>query len=185
VIDAARARRIRLVGLDVDGVLTDNGIIVAVDQGRRVESKRFHALDGVALHFLRKAGIDVAWVSGRTSEATTARAAELKVTEVIQDAGMGMKLPAVRELLARKGLDFAEFAFVGDDLADIPVLRRAGLPVAVANAVPEVKALAAWVTPSRGGDGAVRDFVEALLRARGEWDGLLAGYLKERGDADD
>jgi 3-deoxy-D-manno-octulosonate 8-phosphate phosphatase (KDO 8-P phosphatase) len=185
VIDAARAKRIKLVGLDVDGVLTDNGIIVAVDQGRRVESKRFHALDGVAIHFLRKAGIEVAWVSGRTSEATTARAAELKVTEVIQDAGMGMKLPAVRDLLARKQLEFADLAFVGDDLADIPVLRRAGLPVAVANAVAEAKSVAAWVTPSRGGEGAVREFVEALLRARGEWDGLLAQYLKERGDADD
>jgi 3-deoxy-D-manno-octulosonate 8-phosphate phosphatase (KDO 8-P phosphatase) len=185
VIDAARAKRIKLVGLDVDGVLTDNGIIVAVDQGRRIESKRFHALDGVAIHFLRKAGIEVAWVSGRTSEATTARAAELKVTEVIQDAGMGMKLPAVRDLLARKQLEFADLAFVGDDLADIPVLRRAGLPVAVANAVAEAKSVAAWVTPSRGGEGAVREFVEALLRARGEWDGLLAQYLKERGDADD
>jgi len=185
VIDAARAKRIKLVGLDVDGVLTDNGIIVAVDQGRRIESKRFHALDGVALHFLRMAGIEVAWVSGRTSESTTARAVELKVTEVIQDPGTGMKLPAVKELLARKKLEFAELAFVGDDLADIPVLRRAGLPVAVANAVAEVKTLAAWVTPSRGGDGAVREFVEALLRARGEWDRLLAQYLKERGDADD
>ena len=184
-MDAARAKRIKLVGLDVDGVLTDNGIIVAVDQGRRVESKRFHALDGVAIHFLRKAGIEVAWVSGRTSEATTARAAELKVTEVIQDAGMGMKLPAVRDLLARKQLEFADLAFVGDDLADIPVLRRAGLPVAVANAVAEAKSVAAWVTPSGGGEGAVREFVEALLRARGEWDGLLAQYLKERGDADD
>lgn len=185
MIDAARAKRIKLVGLDVDGVLTDNGIIVAVDQGRRIESKRFHALDGVALHFLRMAGIEVAWVSGRTSEATTARAVELKVTEVIQDAGRGMKLPAVRELLARKQLDFADLAFVGDDLADIPVLRRAGVPVAVANAVDEVKELAIWVTPSRGGEGAVREFVEELLRARGEWDRLLAQYLKERGDADD
>lgn len=185
MIDAAVARGVRLVGLDVDGVLTDNGIIVAVDQGRRIESKRFHALDGVAIHLLRKAGIDVAWVSGRTSEATSARAAELKVTEVIQDAGMGMKLPAVRDLLQRKGLGFEALAFVGDDIADIPVLRRAGLPVVVANAVPEAKALAKWVTSHAGGDGAVREFVEALLRARGEWDRVLGEYLKERGDLDD
>ena len=185
MIDPARAKRVKLVGLDVDGVLTDNGIIVAVDQGRRVESKRFHALDGVAIHFLRKAGIEVAWVSGRTSEATTARAAELRVAEVIQDAGMGMKLPAVRELLARKGLSFEEFAFLGDDLADVPVLRRAGLAVAVANAVPEAKQLATWVTTVPGGEGAVREFAEAFLRARGEWDALLADYLKERGDATD
>jgi 3-deoxy-D-manno-octulosonate 8-phosphate phosphatase (KDO 8-P phosphatase) len=185
VIDPTVARQIRLVGLDVDGVLTDNGIIVAVDQGRRVESKRFHALDGVAIHFLRKAGIEVAWVSGRTSEATTARAAELRVAEVIQDVGMGMKLPAVRELLQRKGLGFESLAFVGDDLADIPVLRRAALPVAVANAVPEAKAVARWVTTRAGGEGAVREFVEALLRARGDWDALLAEYLTERGDTDD
>ena len=185
MIDAAIARAIRLVGLDVDGVLTDNGITIAVDQGRRIESKRFHALDGVAIHLLRKAGIEVAWVSGRTSEATTARAAELKVTEVIQDAGMGMKLPAVRDLLKRKGLGFEALAFVGDDLADVPVLRRAGLPVAVANAVPEAKELAKWVTTSSGGDGAVREFAEELLRARGAWDRVLSEYLKERGDLDD
>lgn len=185
MLDPARARAVRLFGFDVDGVLTDNGIYVAVEAARRVETKRFHALDGVAFHFLRQAGIDVAWISGRTSEATVERARELHVAEVIQDTGLGFKLPAVRELLRRKGLDWAQFAYVGDDLADIPVLRRAGLPLAVANAVPEVKALAAWTGERTGGHGAVREMVEAFLRARGEWDGLVARYLEERGDRDE
>lgn len=184
MLDPARARAIRLIGFDVDGVLTDNGIYVAADGGARVETKRFDALDGVGTHFLRQAGIEVAWVSGRTSAATTERARELKVTDVIQDAGQGFKLPAVRELLQRRKLDWSQFAFVGDDLADIPVLRRAGLPMAVANAVAEVRDLAHWTTGARGGHGAVREVAEALLRARGEWDTLVAAYLKERGDGD-
>jgi 3-deoxy-D-manno-octulosonate 8-phosphate phosphatase (KDO 8-P phosphatase) len=185
VLDPVRARAIRLVGFDVDGVLTDNGIYVAVEAGGRVETKRFHALDGVAFHFLQQAGIGVAWVSGRTSPATTERARELGVTEVIQDAGRGVKLPAVRELLRRTGIAWGQFAYVGDDLADIPVLRRAGLPIAVANAVPEVRALAAWTTDRSGGQGAVREVVEALLRARDEWDALVQRYLDEREDQDE
>jgi 3-deoxy-D-manno-octulosonate 8-phosphate phosphatase (KDO 8-P phosphatase) len=182
VIDPARAKRIKLLGLDVDGVLTDNGIYVSVDQGRRIEGKRFDARDGVALHLARMAGLELAWVSGRTSEATTARAAELKVTDVIQDAGMGFKLPAVTALLERKGLEWSAFAFVGDDVADIPVLRRAGLAIAVENAVPEVKALAHHVTTRPGGHGGVREVIVDLLTARGEYDAVLKRYLEERGD---
>ncbi|HEU4763703.1 MAG TPA: HAD hydrolase family protein [Gemmatimonadales bacterium] len=185
MLDPARARAIRLVGFDVDGVLTDNGIHVAVDHGRRIEGKRFDAQDGVGLYLLRLAGLDVAWVSGRTSDATADRARELKVPHVIQDEGLGLKLPAVRGLLDRLGLSWGEFAFVGDDIADIPLLRRAGVALAVANAVPEVRALAHEVTPRAGGFGAVRDAVEMLLRARGDWDRVLARYLEERGDRDD
>ncbi|MFI5235853.1 MAG: KdsC family phosphatase [Gemmatimonadales bacterium] len=185
MLDPARARAIKLVGFDVDGVLTDNGIYVAVQDGRRVESKRFDARDGVGLHFLQQAGLEIAWVSGRSSEATTDRARELHVAEVIQDAGMGYKLPAVRSLLARRGLGWADFAFVGDDVADIPVLRRAGVAIAVANAVPEVKALGHLVTAHSGGAGAVREVAETLLKARGEWEGILARYLEERGDTSD
>lgn len=184
MLDPARARDIRLFGFDVDGVLTDNGLYVAVEAGARVETKRYDARDGVAFDFLRRAGIDVAWISGRTSPATAERARELNVTEVIQDAGRGFKLPAVQDLLRRKGLTWREFAFVGDDLADIPVLRRAGLPIAVANAVPEVKAHVAWTSGLAGGHGAVREVVEAFLRARGEWDALVRTYLDERGDQD-
>lgn len=185
MLDPARARTIRLFGFDVDGVLTDNGIYVAVQGGQRVETKRYDALDGVAFHFLQRAGIRVAWISGRTSEATTERARELGITDVIQDAGRGFKLPAVRDLLRRIDVSWEQFAYVGDDLADIPVLRRAGLPIAVANAVPEVRALASWTTERSGGHGAVREAVEAVLRARGEWDALVRRYLDERGDQDE
>ena len=184
MLDPVRARAIRLIGFDVDGVLTDNGIYVAAEGGARVETKRFDALDGVGTYFLRQAGIEIAWVSGRTSPATTERARELKITDVIQDSGRGFKLPAVRELLQRRKLEWNQFAFVGDDLADIPVLRRAGLAIAVANAVAEVRVVTHWATTARGGHGAVREVAEALLRARGEWDGLVAAYLKERGDGD-
>lgn len=185
MLDPTRARDIRLIGFDVDGVLTDNGIYVAVEAGKRVETKRFHALDGVAIHFLQQAGIGVAWISGRTSLATTERARELGVTEVIQDAGQGFKLPAVRDLLRRTGVSWGQFGYVGDDLADIPVLRRAGLSIAVANAVTEVRAVAAWTTERSGGHGAVREVVEALLRARGEWEALVRRYLDQRGDQDE
>lgn len=182
MLDAAKARAIRLIGFDVDGVLTDNGIYVAAEGGARVETKRFDALDGVGFHFLHRAGIEVAWVSGRTSAATAERARELRIEHLIQDAGQGYKLPAMTELLARRGFEWAEVAFVGDDLADVPVLRKAGLPIAVANAVPEVRAVAVWCTGRAGGHGAAREVVEALLRARGDWDRLVADYLKERGD---
>jgi 3-deoxy-D-manno-octulosonate 8-phosphate phosphatase (KDO 8-P phosphatase) len=179
VIDAALARSIRLLGLDVDGVLTDNAIYVGPVDGRRVELKRFDIQDGLGLGLLRGTSIHVAWVSGRVSDATELRARELRIPTLIQDAG-ARKVPAMNELLARLGLDWSQVAFVGDDLADLPVLRRAALPIAVRNAVAEVKAVAKWVTDARGGEGAVREVVEALLRARGEWDGALAAYLETR-----
>src|SRR5918999_1605241 len=116
-LSSAAARRVRLVGMDVDGVLTDNGVFIGPIAGERVE---------------------------------------------------------------RRGIAWEEVAFVGDDLADLPVLRRVGLPIAVANAVPDVKAAAAHVTKAAGGHGAVREVVEALLRARGEWPEILARYFTEQ-----
>lgn len=180
MIDPALARAIRLLALDVDGVLTDNGIYLGPVGGERIELKRFNIQDGLGLGLLRGTAIQVAWVSGRVSEATALRARELRIPTLIQDAG-ARKVPAMLELLATLALDWREVAFVGDDLADLPVLTRVGLPIAVANAVPEVKAAARYVTAARGGDGAVREVVEALLKARGEWDGALAGYLATRG----
>ncbi len=175
------ARRVRLLGLDVDGVLTDNAIWIGPLEDRRVELKRFDISDGLGLVILRHTGIEVAWVSGRHSEATALRARELGIDTVIQDSG-ARKLAAVESLLNTKGLTWADLAFVGDDLADLPVLKRAGLAITVANGCPEAKALCAWVTRAEGGHGAVREVVEALLRARGEWEGAVAGYLRERGD---
>ena len=175
------ARRIRLLALDVDGVLTDNGIWVAPVNGDRVEFKRFDIQDGLGLVLLRNTAIEVAWVSGRQSEATALRARELRIPILIQDSG-ARKLPAMEKLLAEKGLAWDEVAYMGDDIADLPVLRRAGLPIAVANGCPEVMASAAYVTTARGGHGAVREAVVALLRARGEWDLALQRYLKDRGE---
>ncbi|HET7427254.1 MAG TPA: HAD hydrolase family protein, partial [Gemmatimonadales bacterium] len=172
MIDATIARRIRILGLDVDGVLTDNGIFVGPVDGEVVELKRFDIQDGLGQVMMRTAGLPVVWVSGRHSEATTARARELRVEEVLQVPGP-KKLEAFGALLERRGIAWADAAFVGDDLADLQVLRRVGLPIAVANAVAEVKAVAAYVTAARGGHGAVREAIEALLHARGEWADLL------------
>jgi 3-deoxy-D-manno-octulosonate 8-phosphate phosphatase (KDO 8-P phosphatase) len=123
----------------------------------------------------------VAWVSGRYSDATTLRAAELKIDEVIQDKE-ARKVPAMTEMLMRRGIGWDEVAFIGDDLADVPVLRRVGLPIAVANAVPEVKGLAVYITTASGGAGAVREAIEALLQAQGRWDEAVGVYLKDRGE---
>jgi 3-deoxy-D-manno-octulosonate 8-phosphate phosphatase (KDO 8-P phosphatase) len=178
MIDPVVARRIRLLALDVDGVLTDNGIYVGPIDGQAVELKRFDIQDGLGQMLLRTAEIPVVWVSGRHSEATTVRARELRVEEVLQVAGP-RKLEALGALLERRGIAWADTAFVGDDLADLMVLRRVGLPVAVANAVEEVKAVAAYVTRARGGHGAVREVVETLLKARGVWGELLERYFTE------
>ena len=179
VLDAAAAGRVRLLGLDVDGVLTDNGVFIGPVAGERVEFKRFDIQDGLGLILLRTAGLPVVWVSGRRSEATALRAAELRVEEVLQVPGP-RKAAAFGELLARRGIGWEAVAFVGDDLADLPVLRRVGLPIAVANAVPDVKAVASYVTRAAGGHGAVREVVELLLRARGEWTGILERYFAEQ-----
>ncbi len=178
-LGAAAARRVRLLGLDVDGVLTDNGVFIGPVAGQRVELKRFDIQDGLGLILLRSTGLPVVWLSGRTSEATALRAAELRVEELLQVPGP-RKAAALADLLQRRGIAWEEVAFVGDDLADLPILRKVGLPIAVANAVSEVKAVAAHVTVAPGGHGAVREVVEALLRARGEWDDTLARYFTEQ-----
>jgi 3-deoxy-D-manno-octulosonate 8-phosphate phosphatase (KDO 8-P phosphatase) len=178
MIDPGLAQRIRLLGLDVDGVLTDNGIFLGPVDGQVVELKRFDVQDGLGQVMLRTAGLPVVWVSGRHSAATTARAQELRVEEVLQVPGP-RKLEAFGGLLQRRGIAWEEAAFVGDDLADLQVLRRVGLPIAVANAVAEVKAVAAHVTRTPGGHGAVREVAETLLKARGVWSELLERYFSE------
>lgn len=177
-IDPAVAQRVRLLVLDVDGVLTDNGIWIGPIAGERVELKRFDVQDGLGMVLLRTAEIPVVWLSGRHSEATALRARELKVEELIQVPGP-RKLEALGEVIARRGLSWDEVAYVGDDLADLQVLRRVGLPIAVANAVAEVRAVASVVTRAAGGHGAVREIVEGLLKARGEWAEMLERYFTE------
>lgn len=176
-LDEELARRIRLVVLDVDGVLTDNGVYIgrtAVGDG--IELKRFHIQDGLGMKLLEWAGVGVVLLSGRESPATASRAAELGL-EAHQDAG-ARKRPIMERILERRGIGWDEVAMVADDLADLPVLSEVALPVAVANAVPEVRDAAVWTTARVGGDGAVREFSEALLRARGEWDAVLQGYAR-------
>lgn len=179
-LPAALARRIRLVALDVDGVLTDGGIYLgATESGERVEMKRFEITDGLGVHLLQEAAVQVAIVTGRESLAVRLRAEELRITECHQDRGAA-KLPIMQKLLARLEMGWDEAAFLADDLADLPVLHRVGLPAAVANAVPEVRAQARWVSRRRGGEGAVREFAEALLRGRGDWNSGLQRYLQAR-----
>jgi 3-deoxy-D-manno-octulosonate 8-phosphate phosphatase (KDO 8-P phosphatase) len=129
----------------------------------------------------QRMGLVVAWVSGRYSDATTLRASELRIDEVIQDRS-ARKVPAMTEMLLRRGIGWEEVAFLGDDLADLPVMRRVGLPLAVANAVDEVKQVAAYTTRAPGGSGAVREAIEALLRAQGRWEEAVKVYLGDRGE---
>ena len=178
------AAAIKLVVLDVDGVMTDGGIYLgASPSGEAVELKRFEITDGLGIVLLQRAGIEVAIVTGRSSEVVAMRARELNIQEVHQDPA-AEKLPIVQGILERKNLRWNAVACLADDLADIPVLRRAGLPVAVANAVPEVKAAAVWRTCRSGGTGAVREFAEALLRTRDVWSEVVEAYLRDRDGGD-
>jgi 3-deoxy-D-manno-octulosonate 8-phosphate phosphatase (KDO 8-P phosphatase) len=177
-LDPEVARRVGVLALDVDGVLTDNGLWIGPIAGERVEFKRFDIQDGLGHVLLRTAGIPVVWLSGRHSEATALRARELKVDELLQVGGPH-KLEALEAVLERRGLHWSEVAYVGDDLVDLRVLRKVGLPIAVANAVAEVRATAGYVTQAAGGHGAVREIVDALLKARGAWGDIMERYFSE------
>jgi 3-deoxy-D-manno-octulosonate 8-phosphate phosphatase (KDO 8-P phosphatase) len=179
MIPPALARRIRLVALDVDGVLTDGGIYLGVAGAEPMEFKRYHIQDGLGIHFLRRAGIRVAIVTGRVSESVRMRAAELGIDDVAQVTN-AHKLPALTAILQKRGIAAPDVAFVGDDFPDLAVMRAVGLAVATANAVAEVQEECALVLERGGGQGAVREFAEALLRARGEWDALWRAYVAER-----
>jgi 3-deoxy-D-manno-octulosonate 8-phosphate phosphatase (KDO 8-P phosphatase) len=184
------ARRVRFVGLDVDGVLTDGGIYLGSvggsgagegtgTGGTALEFKRYDIQDGLGIHFLRRAGIRVAFITGRVSESVRLRARELDVEDVAQDSS-AHKLGPMLNMLSRHGIDLSEAAFIGDDFPDLAVLRVVGLPVAVGNAVPEVRAACALRLTREGGRGAVREFAELLLKARGEWKAISESYVAER-----
>jgi 3-deoxy-D-manno-octulosonate 8-phosphate phosphatase (KDO 8-P phosphatase) len=180
-LDPQLAARIRLVCFDVDGVLTDGGIILGDAAGQRVELKRYDIQDGLGIKMLQQAGILTAIITGRESESVALRAKELAVDEVVQDI-QARKLPALRRILERRGIDWSEVAFVGDDLPDIAVMRAVGLPVAVANASFDAVHVAKIRLEKAGGRGAVREFVELLLRARGQWDALVEQYVASRSE---
>jgi 3-deoxy-D-manno-octulosonate 8-phosphate phosphatase (KDO 8-P phosphatase) len=163
-VTARAAARIRLLVLDVDGVLTDGGLYYG-PSGE--DAKRFHVQDGLAMVEAGRAGLMVAVVSGRTSASVARRLAELGITEVHQ--GAQDKCAVLTGLMARLGLEPGQVAVMGDDVNDLPPMRKAGLALAPRNAVREVQAAAHWVSRRAGGDGAVREALELLLRARHAW----------------
>lgn len=157
-----RAREVRFLLLDVDGVMTD-GTLYLTDSGG--EMKGFHIHDGFGIHQLQKSGIPIGIITGRASEVVSLRARELGISEVHQ--GAVEKIIVYDGLLQKYGLKDSEVAYVGDDLIDLPILERVGLAVAVANAVPEVKKRVHWITEKPGGRGAVREVTDFLMSSRG------------------
>lgn len=181
-IDPMVARRIRLVGFDVDGVLTDGGVYLGATTGTNPEPfelKRFDIQDGLGMQLLRQAGLRLAIITGRVSHSVAQRARELGIEECVQDP-QARKLPAMKALCTRLGISLDNVAFVGDDLPDLPVLRAVGLPIAVGNAVPEVAAAAHLRLAATGGHGAVRELTQLLLEARGEWTTQVERYVASR-----
>ncbi|MBW1722494.1 MAG: HAD-IIIA family hydrolase [Deltaproteobacteria bacterium] len=166
------ASAVRLLVLDVDGVLTD-GRIVLDDRG--VETKYFHVRDGQGLKLLQDSGIQVVLITGRRSEVVGHRARELGIDEVHQ--GVGDKVALLLQIIRRKGIEKEEVCVVGDDLPDLPMFQVAGMSVAVSDAAPELREHATMVTKNRGGRGAVREVCELILKAQGKWTSSLSAYL--------
>jgi len=164
---------IKMLVLDVDGVLTDGRIIINSDGS---EAKFFNVLDGQGIRMWRRAGLKVAFLSGRDSQPTTLRARQLEVDYCLQNCHN--KLPVFEELIERASLTPEQVAYVGDDVADLPVIRHAGFGAAVANAVDELKQYADYVTTHRGGKGAVREVIEYILKSTGKWQELMKRYLE-------
>jgi 3-deoxy-D-manno-octulosonate 8-phosphate phosphatase (KDO 8-P phosphatase) len=163
---------IKMLVMDVDGVFTDGSVIIS-DEG--ILSRRFNYLDGHGIRLWHRAGFSSAIISGKDSQATAIRAGQLEIEHVAM--GCTKKLPAFESLLARAGLGAEQVACIGDDLLDLPLIRRAGFSVAVANAVDELKEAADYVTIRPGGRGAVREVVEHILKTTGKWDRLMERYL--------
>ena len=162
---------IELLVLDVDGVMTDGGLIVHADG---TESKRFHTLDGHGIRLWLRAGLKVALLSGRRSAPVAKRAAELGIPYVLEDCHF--KRPALEQLLESLHLKAEQVAYIGDDLPDLPVLQFVGFSAAVANAVDEVKSCVNYVTTRPGGSGAVREVIEYILKNTGKWQTLMQRY---------
>ena len=183
-----RAKKIKLLLFDVDGVMTDGKLWIfpapaATQQSAApsiIEAKGFHAHDGTAISLARLSGLKTGLITKRISETVALRARDLRLDYVYQ--GVGVKLRVFEEILDKERIRAAEVAYIGDDVIDLPIMRRCGFAIAVANARDEVKQEAHWVTPHAGGEGAIRDAVECILRAQGSWDSAVKQYL-ERGDA--
>lgn len=174
----ARAARVRLVLLDVDGVLTDGTVVVHADGS---ESKPFAIRDGIALVWAQRVGIKVGLLSARHSATTPHRAAQLGITLIYQ--GVRSKADAYAQITSDLMMADEHIAYMGDDIVDLAVLARVGLAAAPADAVDEVRRRAHWVSALPGGRGAVREMIEIILRAQGRWEGIVESYLNEETQA--
>lgn len=166
-----RAQQIKLLAMDVDGVLTDGRLFFS-SEGDTL--KAFNSQDGHGLKMLKSTGVSIAIITGRTSDIVTSRATELGIDNVLQ--GREDKLTALNELVATMGLSIEQAAYIGDDLPDLSAIQSAGIGVTVANAASGIAERADYVTQARGGEGAVRETCEWLLEAQGKWRSLLAQY---------
>ena len=168
-----KAKHVKLLILDVDGVLTDGRIVI---DDRGVETKCFDVRDGHGIKLLRRANIEVAIITGRQSQVVSHRARELGIDSVYQN--IHDKLEVYEAILKEKGLKDGEVSFVGDDIVDLPLLRRVGFSAVVADGIEELKPYADYVSKNRGGRGAVREISELILKAQGKWPALMERYLK-------
>jgi len=167
-----RAAKIQVLLMDVDGTMTDGGVtLLSQPDGTAVEIKTFDAHDGQGLTLAHTAGVRTGCITGRESAALLRRANEMKMEFIYMK--QPMKIPAYEEILRKAGVGEEQVAYVGDDLPDLPVMRRVGLAVAVGDAVPEVKKAAHFTTPSRAGRGAIRDAVELILKSKGVWEEMI------------
>jgi len=169
-----KATKVKLILLDVDGVLTDGAVVIYGDGS---ESKRFHIRDGIALVWAQRAGITVGLLSARQSATTAQRAAQLGITLIHH--GVSSKINTYDQIVGDMVLSDDEVAYMGDDIVDLAVLARVGLSAAPADAVAEVRARVDFISACPGGDGAVRELVELILRAQNHWDPLVAAYEAE------
>lgn len=170
-----RAARIRLLLMDCDGVLTDGRVFfLPSPDGAIAETKGFDCHDGIALRWARRADIETGIITGRGGLAVRERARSSAMSYLVE--GRTDKLASFDEILSDSGLTPERVAYVGDDITDLPLLKRVGLAVGPANSRPEVREVAHWITPSSGGQGAIRDVIELLLKAQGRWEEITARY---------
>lgn len=171
-----RARRVKVLLFDVDGVLTNGDItIIPGEGGKATEVKSFSAHDGMGISLARLAGIKLGFVTKRNSQVVAIRARDLKIEHVYQ--GQSQKLDAIKQVMADENCTLEEIAYVGDDIIDLPVMRVVGFAIASANARPQVKVAAHYTTQMPGGQGAGRDAIDFILTARGVLDSTIEAYL--------
>ena len=168
-------RDIELILMDVDGVLTDGKLSFVPNGDELVEVKSFNVLDGAGIALAHRAGLKTGWVSARSSPGVERRATELSIAYVYLD--VRDKKTALDQILAESGIPAERVSFIGDEVVDLPAMTRVKFPVAVANASLEVKSRAAYVTEASGGNGAVREAIELILKAQGKWDAAIAEFL--------